>query len=504
MRTVDVALCASGEGESVQSKKVAALAALAVLGFGLVQGARLIDGTTGLYSADSLSIPGVAIGGVSCLVVALLSYYKDLNDIRPIVVLGVCCMGIRLLTVEFIGPSGMLSVVSQLFSGIGWMLMLVCWMQVLSVNKPGFSAPMIISGWLVALLIAPAFSSVSDSEKFPIVAILLFVSIVILVACLVFNRDIAECMKGDTAHEVPIDEVLARALRIVLLVAVASFACGFVLQGDIAAGHDYMRSSLVSVLDALIYAVLLIAFVALKPGRRVLSASFPICLAFLPAILAVKTLAPGCEQIGGALMVAFLMTLFGLFWIALSRDAYERKLPAVFLLGLAVGSAQLSVALGRAAWLALAWLGCAFSSAETAFLAVVVVAVGSSTVVAIVSFREKNTARTGEHIATAECEDAISCSSGGQSVDLTSAASPSHDDAIDLLIETYGLSTRESEVISEYSMGRSARFIADQMLLSEYTIKSHLRRAYAKLDIHSRQELLNLIELMEAKLRGMK
>ncbi len=165
MRTVGVALCASGEGESVQSKKVAALAALAVLGFGLVQGARLIDGTTGLYSADSLSIPGVAIGGVSCLVVALLSYYKDLNDIRPIVVLGVCCMGIRLLTVEFIGPSGMLSVVSQLFSGIGWMLMLVCWMQVLSVNKPGFSAPMIISGWLVALLIAPVFSSVSRNSQ---------------------------------------------------------------------------------------------------------------------------------------------------------------------------------------------------------------------------------------------------------------------------------------------------------------------------------------------------
>ena len=206
-------------------------------------------------------------------------------------------------------------------------------------------------------------------------------------------------------------------------------------------------------------------------------------------------------------MVAFLMTLFGLFWIAFSRDAYERKLPAVFLLGLAVGSAQLSVALGRAAWLILVWSGCDLGRIETAFLAMTVVAVGASVVIIMTMLRKKGSACENEMLSNVD-DDTEAGDDGlcdeKQAPDLVDDVAFSHDGAIDLLVETYGLSAREREVVSEYSMGRSARFIADQLLLSEYTIKSHLRRAYSKLDVHSRQELLDLIELMEAKLRGMK
>ena len=57
-------------------------------------------------------------------------------------------------------------------------------------------------------------------------------------------------------------------------------------------------------------------------------------------------------------------------------------------------------------------------------------------------------------------------------------------------------------MITEFSTGRSARYIADALMLSEYTIKSHLRRAYAKMDVHSRQELLSLIDQMEAQIHA--
>lgn len=72
-----------------------------------------------------------------------------------------------------------------------------------------------------------------------------------------------------------------------------------------------------------------------------------------------------------------------------------------------------------------------------------------------------------------------------------------NDASLELLRETYGLTEREFQIIGEFSTGRSARYIADYYMLSEHTIKSHLRRAYAKMEIHSRQELLNLLDHME-------
>lgn len=47
--------------------------------------------------------------------------------------------------------------------------------------------------------------------------------------------------------------------------------------------------------------------------------------------------------------------------------------------------------------------------------------------------------------------------------------------------------------MAEYSSGRSARYLADQAMISEHTVKTYLRRAYAKLGVHSRQELLDLM-----------
>ena len=74
------------------------------------------------------------------------------------------------------------------------------------------------------------------------------------------------------------------------------------------------------------------------------------------------------------------------------------------------------------------------------------------------------------------------------------------DAAFELLVATYGLSEREAEIVREYSSGRSARYIADWFMLSEYTVKTHLRRSYVKMGIHSRQELLDALEEMESRL----
>lgn len=62
------------------------------------------------------------------------------------------------------------------------------------------------------------------------------------------------------------------------------------------------------------------------------------------------------------------------------------------------------------------------------------------------------------------------------------------------LRDTYDLSDRESEIALLIAQGRSKTYIAEQLFLSENTVRTHAKNAYIKLDVHSKQELMDLIE----------
>lgn len=57
-----------------------------------------------------------------------------------------------------------------------------------------------------------------------------------------------------------------------------------------------------------------------------------------------------------------------------------------------------------------------------------------------------------------------------------------------------GLTPRETEVMALLCRGRSRPFIAEQLVVSENTVRAHTKGIYRKLGIHSRQELLDLVE----------
>ena len=58
----------------------------------------------------------------------------------------------------------------------------------------------------------------------------------------------------------------------------------------------------------------------------------------------------------------------------------------------------------------------------------------------------------------------------------------------------YHLSERETEVFISLARGRTAQEIADRDTLSIYTVRAHTRSIYAKLDVHSRKELVDFVE----------
>lgn len=65
---------------------------------------------------------------------------------------------------------------------------------------------------------------------------------------------------------------------------------------------------------------------------------------------------------------------------------------------------------------------------------------------------------------------------------------------IDELARRFGLTKRETEVLRLFVRGRSTSRIAEDLYVSSGTVSTHLRNIYHKADVHSRQELLDLLD----------
>lgn len=64
--------------------------------------------------------------------------------------------------------------------------------------------------------------------------------------------------------------------------------------------------------------------------------------------------------------------------------------------------------------------------------------------------------------------------------------------------KTYGLTPRESEVIVLLAYGRTLSIIARDLQIAKGTARTHIENIYRKLDVHKQQELIDLVESMEA------
>lgn len=65
------------------------------------------------------------------------------------------------------------------------------------------------------------------------------------------------------------------------------------------------------------------------------------------------------------------------------------------------------------------------------------------------------------------------------------------------LAERHGLTAREEEVCSLLASGRSRPYIRELLCVSKNTVDTHVKHAYAKLGVHSNQELVDLLEAEE-------
>lgn len=79
------------------------------------------------------------------------------------------------------------------------------------------------------------------------------------------------------------------------------------------------------------------------------------------------------------------------------------------------------------------------------------------------------------------------------------AAAPAADPVsipCDTIARTYRLTAREREVLGLIAHGRNMPFMEQELVISRNTLKMHIRHIYTKLDVHSKQEIIDMIEAL--------
>ena len=70
------------------------------------------------------------------------------------------------------------------------------------------------------------------------------------------------------------------------------------------------------------------------------------------------------------------------------------------------------------------------------------------------------------------------------------------------IAKKYKLSERESEILVYLAKGRNAQYISDDLVISIYTVKTHIYHIYQKMGISSRQELISMVDDVEVEYTG--
>lgn len=79
------------------------------------------------------------------------------------------------------------------------------------------------------------------------------------------------------------------------------------------------------------------------------------------------------------------------------------------------------------------------------------------------------------------------------------ASEPQHPSVISQMADIYKLSERETEVLAQLVKGRSIKRTGEELYISVGTVNTYLRRIYQKMDIHSRQELIDRFDKLRQK-----
>lgn len=326
-----------------------------------------------------------------------------------------------------------------------------------------------------------------------------------------------------------------RGFFVRLLVAVAVFSVVVGVSRGFSMPHSSISSlnddgALIIFCTAIVAAVLFAVIGLLRRQFDVSRLYYPIIIVVAACILVTPLV--GGTGFGGQFVTAAYNCFMLVIWCLLAYVAYSSRLSPILVFGLGRGASALGTTLG--------WLGGLeiVRSQGDGSLSLEVISVAMVFALLVVSMLVLNDRLIGDALrsqgrprgygaAEATAGEATTAFGGGGNDGGDAApdgeggrddragrgeggdsfSDAALDDAVgegrrpghyrvrcDAVAERYGLSPRERDVFELLVRGRSIDYIAQSLTISFNTAKSHIRHIYVKADVHSRQELIDLID----------
>jgi len=225
--------------------------------------------------------------------------------------------------------------------------------------------------------------------------------------------------------------------------------------------------------------------------RNISFAKIYLITAILIAVVLVST--PLLPAPGGILSSIACFTgsiLEFTIWCLLAFIASEKRYSSITVFGLGRGIVFLGMGIGWALGMFLlpGWQGTIFEISFDIFLALLVI------LSAVFLFTEKDFDKLFASATTKKLQlDEYTASTNGDTAKKSDQARPWMEACLRVGTKAK-LTEREQQIMEHISLGRSQKFIARRLTISLNTVRTHTGNLYAKLNIHSREELVKLIE----------
>ena len=289
-------------------------------------------------------------------------------------------------------------------------------------------------------------------------------------------------------------------LRFTIMIALFAIAIG-IMKGLVVLLQPVETVASQSLIVVFVSFALVLAIavgVALRLSVRAFDVSkiyYPTIIGACLGALVVLVLGGGFGAVQGIVVNTIYNVFAIIVWMLLSELSSRTSLSPIKVFGLGRGMSAIGTTLG---WYVAS--GAASSAEDTTLFFSVLFALMLVVILAVVMlvFDERTISLALEK-AIKDKEKAAGASgpdpSGVPSERVCdTSASATWEEACEAVSSRFGLTARESEVAALLGRGRTVGYVADELGISHNTVRGYIKNVYAKCDVHSRQDLIDLIE----------